>query len=354
MTERKTSIQNGESVEVPEVIDSVFSKLIREIEYLPLRGSESHIMPEATKIRFINERIYIWNKEQHCISVYSFDGQFLFCLSKRGKAKGEYMEIAGFTVDTTYIYIVDNYKHEIYLYDAISGTYKDNRLISFVCWDIEHLDKNRFLCTYLPNNRNSDINTNQQHDAVWLTDSTFQTILAEYLPYDKDYYEIIGKSTYFSKNKDGVSYSSFLSNCILCFNVNKKDPIKYEVKFSKPIPSRNDLTYGEVVEQGYIYLSETPSITDKYLFLSVASHGEDETIIYDKTTKRCYMNDYSNSSFAVLPLVSSYENKGVAYLSDYDLYEELIADGFKRSSEECENILRNGGACLLFYTFCDK
>lgn len=338
------------TIQIAEAPDSVCGKHVRSIDYLPLLGSEQHIMPEVTKMIFQNQCYYLWDKERHMVVAYSDKGLFKFVIDKRGKASDEYMEIANFTVDDHNVYTIDNYRHEVSVFSAVDGSFVEKRPIDFVAWDMEWLGDDKFLFAYLPNNPNGQVNTKQSNYAVWMTDSTFETTMAEYFPYQDDYYEMIGKDTYFARVANGVAYSSYKDDGYYVFTKDGDVPLYYALDMPKPRPNAKNMPYEEVVKNGYCYLSETPRITTNYIFLAIASMGMDDVYMYSKSTRQTMVNSYSDISRAIMPPVCTMGDKVVAYLSDEGLYADLTSEGFKKCSKQGEDIFRKGGACLLIYT----
>ena len=337
---------------IPDVIEKTSSCIVDGIAYLPLYGSESRTMSEPAKVRFENGCYYILYKRQHSIAVFGNDGHFMFSISSRGKAYNEYQEIANFTVDERKVYVIDNCRHSICMYDATDGSFVGRKEIPFVSWDIECLGENRFLHTCLPNNPRSEINASQGHYAVWETDSTFQAILAGHFPYDGDYFEPIGRDAYFSKCEDGVFFCSFLTEGAVLFSKGETKPRRCNVTLPNPIPKGERPSFEEITSRGYGYLCEVPHATRDYLFLDVASGSEDEVIaIRRDSLHETFRNADSDIATAILPLTCAIGDKVAAYLSYYGLYEDLASEGFRQCPPAVDSLLRNGGACLLVYSF---
>ena len=345
------SFELVETIDIPDEIETQPNNFIDKIEYIPLIGSDAHIMPEVTKVRFENNRFYLCSKKTQSINVFDNDGTFSFCISKRGKGNGEYLEIANFTVDENNIYIIDNFAHKIHLYDAFSGRFICDREIPFICSDMEYLCENRFLFTFLLTGPDDNISIEQKHGAVWETDSTFQNVTSEYLPYEDGYYEIIGQNTYFNKNEKGICFHSCQNNGFMMFEKDKKLPQFYQLNFTYPIPTGEGITYREAIEQGYTILSGTPHMTDKFVFLEIASNEIGETAVIKRASSKVYTNDQKDCSSLILQIIYSHDNYAISYLSDNFVYEDLVKNDFQKAPEDVETLLKNGGACLLKYTF---
>lgn len=334
----------------PDPVDTLCSNYIDEISYINLMQSENHIIPEATKIEEQNNRIFIFNKNLHKIVVYSSIGNFLYEINHVGKGSQEYLEIANFTVSNKYVYIIDNYKHQIVKYDVINGNYIDRKDIGFVAWDLECLSENEFLFTFLPNNPKGKVEMEQPNGAVWKTDSTFSNIVEEYLPYHKKHIEMIGKNAYFTRCKQGIVFHSHQNNGYIIFPDGQQTPQYTHLILPQSVPSISEAKYEDIIRNDYMYLSETPFITDDYIIFAVGKGNMDEPVLMEKKSKKFEKNKECDSFHALLLPSYVKDNKFVTYLSDYELYQDLVSDGFPIANEQIEQTLSNGGACLVIYS----
>ena len=85
--------------------------------------------------------------------------------------------------------------------------------------------------------------------------------------------------------------------------------------------------------------------------LFVVEQGDcTDSVLWERHTKYVTRNKEYDSYNAILPPSFVMNDKFVSYLSDYDLYEMYVTDGFSRADEQTEKILKEGGACLLVYS----
>ena len=339
-----------DTLSLQEPVDSLCSQYVKNIIYLRLKESNKHIIPEVAKVEINKDKFFFFNRLSHKINVYSHSGQFLYEINHRGKGNNEYMEIANYSVDDQYVYIIDNIKNQIVIYSALNGDYKEKRPIPFIAWDMECLSDNKFLFTFLPNNPDGGVIMKQPKGSVWRTDSTFAIIQQEYFPYSDDYYEMVGKNYYFTKNGKDVIFHSYQKNAIFLFNEKTDDPRYIDVVLPKPVPTREYVSFNDVQKQEYTYLSTTPFITENYIVFEMGKGAYSETYLMDRKEKRVVTSPEENSYNAVLAPSAILDNKFVTYLSDYDLYEELISYGFQKADPETEALLKEGGACLIVYS----
>lgn len=330
-------------------VDTLCSQYVSEITYLPLMNSDKHILKDVTKIRTDNKRIYIFSKRMRRLSVYEKNGSFAYELNQLGKGHKEYMETANFTLDDKYIYILDNVKNDVVLFNSQTGAFVKKIKIPFIAWDMEYLWNGRFLFTCLPNNPNGKISHKQPDGAVWETDSSLNKVQRQYFPYQDEYYEMVGKDTYFTKSEGKVIFQSYQNQGFYIFEKGKDDPVYIDMAFDKPLPAKGKIDYTQANEKGYQFLTETPFVLNSYIMLTIADNGYDEPVLYNCNTGQISKNQEVDSHNTILFPLSIIDNKFVYYLADYDFYEMLVSSGFKRANTEIEKLLENGGACLLFY-----
>jgi len=339
-----------DTLSVQEPVDSLCPQYVKDITYIRLEDSNKHIISEVAKVEVNKDKFFFYNRLAHRINVYSHSGQFLFEINHRGNGNKEYMEIANYTVDDQYIYIIDNVKNQVVIYSALNGEFKEKRSIPFIAWDMEYLAENEFLFTFLPNNPEGGVAMKQPHGSVWKTDSTFATIQQEYFPYTDKYYEMVGKNYYFTKNDKNVVFHSYQKNAIFLFKEHNDYPQCINVVLPKPTPTGKYISFDDVIKQDYTYLSATPFVIEKYIAFEMGKGAYSETYLMDRKEKSVVTTPEENSHNALLSPSAIIDNKFVAYLSDFDLYEELVLYGFQKADNETETILKEGGACLIVYS----
>ena len=78
---------------------------------------------DITKIKFIDDKFFVFDEFTQSISVFKENGDVLLYLSKQGKAKSEYLEITDFSYSNEHIYIYDKAYNRISVYD-LKGEFK--------------------------------------------------------------------------------------------------------------------------------------------------------------------------------------------------------------------------------------
>ncbi|MCR2007934.1 6-bladed beta-propeller [Bacteroides acidifaciens] len=328
-------------------VDTTLSKTIENIDFLALQIDENSDIYDVDKMVLKNDLIFMGDFHAAKIVVYDLNGKVKFVLSKRGSGPQEYLELKSFAVDDSNIYILDNYRHVINVYDCRTGIFKRTMKLPFVAWDMEVLDNDHFIFAFVPL-EGGQINMKQPPYKVWITDRELQ-ITKKYFEYGKGEYEFVGKNTYFVPVQDGVIFNSMSSDDFTVFFA--EDSVKrIGIEFSNRIPDKYRNERKKIFEDEYNYISQTPIICKNYVVFEFSVGDNLISYIYDKNMGRFYSNAYIDSYNYLFQPETSYQDKLVSYLDNYSLYEELVRSGFTRANPTVEQHLKNEGSILMFYT----
>lgn len=331
-------------------VDTLCSQYVEDISFVCLKGSDTHPISDPTKVLANANGIFLFSKKNHKIVAYTHGGDFMYEVDHRGHGSKEYLEIANFCVNDNHIYIVDNARHCVMIYDAATGAYQGKRPLVFNAWDMECLSDNEFLFTCLQNNPEAKFDMPQPQAAVWKTDSTFSNILHEYLPYPEGYCEMIGKRQYFTRSGKDIVFHSYQNEGCFIFRANSDSLLYIDAVLPRPIPGDKAYSYHEVMEREYTYMSETPLVGERYICFDCGCGVYYETYLVHRPDKHVTKNKEVDSEKAILSPALILGDKFVSCLYDYDIYESLVSSGFKKADGETEEILRRGGICLVVYT----
>ena len=345
------NIHKSDTIAYREPLDSTISTYVSDVDYLPLLGSDIHFLKEITKVRFIDSLIILGDKNQGKICVYNQRGEFMYEIARRGKAEQEYLEISNFTIDKNYIYVLDNVKNKLNKYNIRNGKYSGSLKMDFMAWDIEKLGENEFIFTLMPNNAYGEIASmpKQPNYYVWTTDENLK-IKNTFLSVEEGYYEMIGKPTYFSVMQNGVAFHMYKYDGIFMFYPNEKKYDYLYLFFSNGIPDDLRKDYHAVEEAEYNYISLTPFINSNYAAVNICTKGYDEQMIIDRKEKRIVGNQEIDSKNMLFFVSGCYDDKFISVMSYIDIYKDMVNSGFKKADKTTEDLLNNGGSCLIFYT----
>jgi len=127
LLKRKEILVSKDAIEIK--LDSIKrleknKSIIREVTYIKLEMNDESTIGEVDKIRYSNNRFYIFDKNvTKSIFVFSKSGKYLYKIDKLGKGPGEYIFPMDFDVDTlgnTYMY--DNARNKLLKY-GINGNF---------------------------------------------------------------------------------------------------------------------------------------------------------------------------------------------------------------------------------------
>lgn len=336
-----------------EPVDTTIPAFVQNIQYIPLQGSETHALSDVSKFLYENGKFYLGNRRENKIVVYDKQGRYAFEIDRRGNGNGEYLEMANFTVDKEFVYIIDNCKNRINLYDASSGGFKGTKPIDFVAWDMECLGEDAFLFSCLPVNAKGWIEGKQPRGAVWRTSRRMETGEV-FFEYPDDYTEMVGKDSYFKKCGDVVVYHDFRHDGFYVFGEDASQPSYCEVKFSHGIDRDKQEDYSTVQNNQYNYLAETPVLADGYVAASISRGDYVEPALADKGSGRFVCDPEYAGYKNLLHPIGCAESKVVCLMTDENLYEEWVSSGFQRADTVSEQVLSRGGMCLLLYSFVEN
>lgn len=345
-------------IKITEVLDfekqemGSISDCVDSVTYLPLKLTQEALFRNIDKMLCENGMMYIGDFRTRKITVCNMSGNVNFVLNKFGNGEEEYQEIRNFTVDKNNIYILDNYRRKVYLYDAYTGEYKGKKDLSIVAWDIATLSDGKFLLTFVPNS-GGNLKEKQSKYLIYITDNEFNVITG-LLPYDENYSEPIGYIRYFTNYGDNVYFSSWRFDGVTIFP--KENPENYtcvSIDFENKIPEEHRFDTEKVEQGSYNYLAGVPFFCSNYIAMEVVEGEFSENYLYCRKDSMFYRNpsdDAKNWSNAMLSPISCYQNKFVSVIPGYDIYDELVRKGFRRADHQVENSIKEGDWVLLFYT----
>lgn len=331
---------------ISATIDTLLPSCVDTFRYLPLRGSDKHPVRQITKLETTANKLFLFDKKSHRIIAYDTKGNFLYELDKRGKGKGEYLEIANFTATERYLYTLDNYRHKMNVYDATNARFVKEIALPYSVWDVEAFSDNDFLFTFLNTNKHASSNYSQPLYAVWRTDS-LMNVTGEYIPYEKDYAEMIGKPYYFMKSGDKIAFHLFRDNGYYVFS-KQGEPHFVAVTSADPIPDTNKCEYQDALDHGYTFLTMPPIQVGGSILAQISHDGYEETVMLSKDKPSACNPEY-NSRNNIIGCCGIYKGEVIGSITDFSFYQDLVSSGLQAADSHAEQLLKSGGTCLLFY-----
>lgn len=332
-----------------EDVDSLsLADRVADISFLALENNDSALIYEADKIRFENGLIYFGDFYGNKVVVYDETGKYRFSINKRGQGPDEYLEIKSFTVDSQYVYVLDNYNHKVFMYDAFDGSFRQEKSLPLVAWDIEALDNGHFLLAYVP--LMNSVNMSHTNHQLFVVDSNFQ-IVKRLLPYAEEEKTALAYHTFFSLCDDDIIFASMLFDGYAVIPRSNVDSLyKVQIDFHHPVVPEHRKDTEEINKHSYEYLVEVPVVCGDYAVLQVPFEDYVNMYVYDRRDKKLMCNRFSDCRNALYFPVASYKGRFVSYLSDFLVYEDLVKAGFKQAPSAVEEQFKHEGSMLIFYT----
>lgn len=328
--------------------DTSLRSIIEDIVFLPLEMTDESVIFKADKIVMKNNLIYVGDFRSSKVVAFDESGRVKFVVNQKGNGPEEYLEIKSFAVDDKSIYVIDNYRHRLNLYDCTTGKYQETRVLPFVVWDIEILPDKNLIFTYIPFKEGGEPNLKQERCKIFITDSLLN-IEKQMFEYEKDDYEFIGKMTYFVPTRQGVVFTSMASDDLYLFG--GKDSVRrITLDFDRKIPLEKRTDWEEIQQRGYNYLVNTPLFCKHYMFFSSTNDDMILDYVYDVQSQQLYTNDLENAYKGLLTPQAVDRGKVIAYFDNYLYYQELVKAGFERAPSEVEEHLEAEKPVLVFYT----
>ena len=327
------------ATDAPEYVES--------ISYLPLETGDTCFFRNADKILFENGLIYIADYRSGQVLVYETDGSMHSVLDRKGRGPGEYLDMMSFTVDSDYIYVLDNFNRKIFRYGSMDCRFDSAADLDFVAWDMEAIGDGNFIFAFSPLG-GGRLTSPQAPYRILITDSDFR-VKETLLDYGDNEYDIIGQRRYFSVEEDKLIYSSIYFDGYIVFDrsdYNNRQVVGIE--FDNPIPAsaRKDLS---VLDKDYNYQTMTPIACGDYIMLEVAEGDNIGNYIYNCDTEKFSRNPDMLCRNCIYYPIANYKGCYVGVIESKTVYDEFIAAGFDKGDSCVEKSLGEGNPVLLFY-----
>lgn len=327
-------------------IDSLLYKRIEGVKFLALDANDESDIYEVDKMVIKNDLIFIGDFHAGKIVAYDMDGKIKFILYRKGVGPQEYLELKSFAVDDQNIYILDNFRHCMNIYDCYTGEFKSSKKMPFVAWDIEVLSDDHLIFAFVPLSGGA-LSKNQPLYKIFVTDKELH-IINKFFKYEKEDCEFVGKTTYFTSIQNRVIFSSMASDDFTIF-LGVDSIRRIAVSFENEIPSKYRTNKNKIFENSYDYIAQTPRYCADYIAFEFSVGDNLISYVYDESEDCFLANSDINSCSHFLHPVASFKNIFVSYLDNYSLYKELVDTGFERAAPKIESHLQNEGAVLVLY-----
>ena len=102
----------------------LLSDFIEKLEVIPLQATEDiHVViDEQSKIYLFRDKIFILDRANNALMVFSKDGAYENSIGNAGNGHGEFIELTDFAIESNEVFILDAAKRQILKYD-VEGEY---------------------------------------------------------------------------------------------------------------------------------------------------------------------------------------------------------------------------------------
>ena len=327
------------ATDAPEYVESIL--------YLPLETGDTCFFRNADKILFENDLIYIADYRTGQVLVYESDGSLHSVLDRKGRGPGEYLDMMSFTVDSDFIYVLDNFNRKIFRYGSRDCRFDSVENLDFTAWDMEVIGDGNFIFAFSPL-AGGQLTSPQAPGRILITDSDFR-VKETLFDYGDNEYDIVGQRRYFSVDGDRLIYSSIYFDGYIVFDRTDSDRRQVVgIEFGNPIPAsvREDPS---VLDKSYNYQTMTPIACGDYIMLEVAEGDNIGNYMYNCDTERFSRNpDTLCRNYLYYP-IASHDGCFVSLMESESVYDEFVAAGFGKGDSRVERNLKDGNPVLLFY-----
>ena len=330
----KIDISNDCKLSLHDIVDS--------ITFITLPDNNGRFIKRINKLRYLQNRIYIYDHGQGLVAVYDSLGSPLFCIANHGQGPGEYVKSACFTVDDKYIYIVDNFSKNLLMYDASTGKYIKTMKMPFIADDIECLpdDLMAFCNVNMPG---TVLDISQPDYRIFITDSLL-SIREKIYPSSGD--DPIGHQSYFEPSDNGIIFGSVLFDGFTLISDDSDYRISLvTVNFTDGIKSHVDASIDDLFN--YQFITDVPKKCGDYFFIPVNyGKGDMRNIIWKVDSGQIVIT--SNLNYPFYP-IGTINDSFIGFIDNLDTYNQLVDIGMETAPLFIEEKLKEDEAALIFY-----
>ena len=112
-------------IQIIQVLDTetekaiLMSEFINELVFIPLEYHENCILKEITKIRVVDNSIFISDDMESGVYHFDIEGNFIRIIGKKGRGPGEHLRLTDFSIDSDHkrVYIYCNMNQQVFEYN---------------------------------------------------------------------------------------------------------------------------------------------------------------------------------------------------------------------------------------------
>ncbi|MFA5816161.1 MAG: 6-bladed beta-propeller [Bacteroidales bacterium] len=200
--------------------------LLSDFKLIQLEGAVGCYIKEASRIRFLEDKIYIFDNVQNALFMFNENGNFIKQIIQRGKGPGEAIDVVDFDIDrkNKRLLVLELIKKELLVYN-LDGIFQFSLKNDFQSFYFSCLDSTTYafyIGYFDPSFHNLHLTSEKGKPKVLL------------FPYPKDISSMIfQQSGGITNNPEGVLYCNACSNEIYQIDNEGNTYLKYKIDFGQ-------------------------------------------------------------------------------------------------------------------------
>lgn len=320
---------------------------IADIDFIALQNDDANIIGNVDKVIMDDSYVYVGDYKSRKICIYEHDGSFVGSINRYGRGPGEYNEIREFSVNDSYVYILDNFTDKLIVYNKTDFTYDTEFKLPFNAWDFEVLNNGEFIFAYAPMHGHNHVASQLRYRLI-VTDSQLQ-IKERLLGYKNKESDVFAFKNYLTSYNDIIIYSSFAEDAYSLISKNNGEmmrTVNIQLPNQIPLTERSNIQY--VTDGVYSYQYETPIMCGDYIAFRFAIDGEGYDYFLDDSNN-VFMTNSDKDVKNIFGVVGSCDDCYISYWGSSEIYEMLISNGFPQASTTTEELILNDYPYLVLY-----
>jgi hypothetical protein len=354
---KKVPFQNGDNTAIQRIEwklqkDFDIKDLVENINYILLEDKVEALFSSIDKLIIENNRIYILDiSGTKSLLVFDITGKFLHKVGSMGGGPNEYTRYINFDVHDNIVYIYDNSKRKMLIYDE-DGKYRESMKSSFSFYDFYVLESKKYLLSL-------DIHEeNNSNNKIIVTNDLKEGEIA-YFSFPKDFKNSKMNVRSFQPFHKKLVYMLPVSDTLFILNEQGNVENGYFFDFgNRKLPNKLKNDYEETVKQrqgnDYIYIYNTPIRIKQYVFADLFVGNQKYLAVFDIQKNELAYELMTPANFQIkninFPLYAMNDSILVSYIN-YPMYE-AVKDKILLDSKTIEH-LSNDGVALCLYKIND-
>lgn len=346
-------ITTSQTIDIYNTSDTPINLLVDSVRYLGLQDIDGQFIKNIDKLRFVGNRVYIYDRMGGVAACYDVNtGVPVTLLNKRGNGPEEYVEMSCFSVYKDKIYVVDNARNKLLIYDGTTSQFLAQQKMPLIATDMEVIDDSHFIFASI-HTPDTKLNISQPDYRLFITNYNLD-IQEKYFPYDEIPGEPIMMRVDFSVTSNKIIFGSMMINGYT--EISRKEPFamsQVDVKFNRPLRTSPNAKTNDLEESEY--LNEIPLVCKDNIFLSYsAPDASGKWGIWNNDLNALLENSTTDFYHAMVYPKGVTDSCFVGFVDNYDTYKACKELGLKPAPEAVEKILEEEGFALMFYTLKSK